>query len=66
MMVIDEADLTLSYGYQGDIEQIKNYLPRIYQGFLMSATLSEESFSIYFLTYSCFIEKISSPYPNDS
>jgi ATP-dependent RNA helicase DDX56/DBP9 len=42
MIVIDEADLTLSYGYQKDLEKIKNYLPRICQGFLMSATLSPE------------------------
>jgi len=42
MIIIDEADLTLSYGYVTDIEKIKNYLPRICQGFLMSATLSPE------------------------
>eukprot|EP01130_Rhizamoeba_saxonica_P016587 TRINITY_DN7696_c0_g1_i1.p1 TRINITY_DN7696_c0_g1~~TRINITY_DN7696_c0_g1_i1.p1 ORF type:complete len:506 (-),score=126.04 TRINITY_DN7696_c0_g1_i1:120-1637(-) len=40
MMVIDEADLTLSYGYLGDLETIKNSLPKICQGFLISATLS--------------------------
>jgi len=39
-VVVDEADLTLSFGYSKDIAEISKALPRIYQGFLMSATLS--------------------------
>lgn len=42
MVVIDEADLVMDYGYKEDMEVIKTYLPRICQGFLMSATLSDE------------------------
>jgi ATP-dependent RNA helicase DDX56/DBP9 len=42
MVVIDEADLILSYGYQDDITTISKFLPKICQGFLMSATLSPE------------------------
>lgn len=43
-LVIDEADLILSYGHDDDVRQIFNggYLPRIYQSFLMSATLTED------------------------
>lgn len=41
-VVIDEADLILSFGYSDDISEIVKSLPRIYQGFLMSATLSSE------------------------
>jgi len=40
MLVIDEADYLLSYGFESDVRQIKEYLPKILQGFLMSATLS--------------------------
>jgi len=42
ILVIDEADLVLSYGYESDIQQILQYLPKIYQCFLMSATLGTE------------------------
>jgi len=41
-LVIDEADLVLSFGYSNDIAEIVKALPRICQGFLMSATLSPE------------------------
>lgn len=41
-LVVDEADLVLSYGYAGDIAEIVKALPKICQGFLMSATLSPE------------------------
>jgi ATP-dependent RNA helicase DDX56/DBP9 len=41
-LVVDEADLVLSFGYANDVTEIMKYLPRICQGFLMSATLSPE------------------------
>jgi ATP-dependent RNA helicase DDX56/DBP9 len=41
-LVIDEADLILSYGYDEDIQQISKAIPRGVQTFLMSATLSTE------------------------
>jgi len=43
-LVIDEADLVLSFGYsiQQDILQIIKALPNIYQGYLMSATLTPD------------------------
>ncbi|CAG8477419.1 9758_t:CDS:10 [Diversispora eburnea] len=37
--VIDEADLVLSYGYEEDIQKIITYLPKIFQCYMMSATL---------------------------
>lgn len=45
-LVVDEADLLLSFGHEGAIYEIIKALPKIYQGFLMSATLSEEVDSI--------------------
>ncbi|XP_071946854.1 probable ATP-dependent RNA helicase DDX56 [Antedon mediterranea] len=42
MLVIDEADLVFSFGYESDVKAILEYLPKIYQSILMSATLSEE------------------------
>ncbi|XP_074641744.1 putative ATP-dependent RNA helicase DDX56 isoform X2 [Tubulanus polymorphus] len=42
LLVIDEADLVFSFGYENDVKQILKYLPKIFQSFLMSATLSED------------------------
>jgi ATP-dependent RNA helicase DDX56/DBP9 len=42
MLVVDEADLILSFGYSNDITEIMKSLPKTCQGFLMSATLSPE------------------------
>ena len=41
-LVIDEADLVLSYGYEDDIDTIAKTLPRGVQSFLMSATLTAD------------------------
>ncbi|KAF7983361.1 hypothetical protein HWV62_22343 [Athelia sp. TMB] len=43
-LVIDEADLILSYGHDEDIRQIFNsgFLPKLYQSFLMSATMTDD------------------------
>jgi ATP-dependent RNA helicase DDX56/DBP9 len=41
-LVIDEADLVLSYGYDDDLQRIAKALPRGLQTFLMSATLTKE------------------------
>jgi ATP-dependent RNA helicase DDX56/DBP9 len=41
-LVMDEADLILSFGYEEDVKRVVAALPRIYQGILMSATLSPE------------------------
>lgn len=41
-IAVDEADLVLSFGYSNDVAEIMTALPRICQGFLMSATLSPE------------------------
>ncbi|KAH9987765.1 P-loop containing nucleoside triphosphate hydrolase protein [Russula compacta] len=43
-LVIDEADLILSYGHDEDIRSIfsGNFLPKGYQSFLMSATMTED------------------------
>jgi ATP-dependent RNA helicase DDX56/DBP9 len=43
ILVIDEADLILSFGYSNDLQEISTTaLPRIYQGMLLSATLNPE------------------------
>lgn len=41
-LVMDEADLILSFGYEKDVDYIKSQLPKIFQGLLTSATLSPE------------------------
>ncbi|KAK6174176.1 hypothetical protein SNE40_017501 [Patella caerulea] len=42
MVVIDEADLVFSFGYEDDIKDLIKHFPKIYQAFLMSATLTDE------------------------
>lgn len=41
-LVIDEADLILSYDYKEDLESISKAIPQGVQSFLMSATLGDE------------------------
>ena len=41
-LVIDEADLVLSYGYEEDLQGLAKALPKGIQTFLMSATLTDE------------------------
>lgn len=41
-VVLDEADLVLSYGYDEDIDTIAKAMPHGVQAFLMSATLTAE------------------------
>lgn len=43
-LVIDEADLILSYGHDEDIRSIYagKFLPKVYQSFLMSATMTDD------------------------
>jgi ATP-dependent RNA helicase DDX56/DBP9 len=41
-LVVDEADLVLSYGYENDMNAISKSLPRGVQTFLMSATLTSD------------------------
>ena len=42
MIVLDEADLLLSYGFEADIRAIAGHLPNVCQAMLMSATLTED------------------------
>ncbi|RKO85649.1 P-loop containing nucleoside triphosphate hydrolase protein, partial [Blyttiomyces helicus] len=41
-LAIDEADLILSYGYDEDVRKTLGFLPKIYQSYLMSATMSSD------------------------
>lgn len=42
ILVVDEADLVLSFGYKQDIQTILSNMPKIFQGIFMSATLSAD------------------------
>lgn len=42
MVVIDEADLVFSFGYETELKQLMGHLPTICQAILASATLSED------------------------
>ncbi|XP_056287804.1 probable ATP-dependent RNA helicase DDX56 [Pseudoliparis swirei] len=42
MLVVDEADLLFSFGFEDDLKSLLCHLPKIYQSFLMSATLTED------------------------
>ncbi|KAJ9080043.1 ATP-dependent DNA/RNA helicase [Entomophthora muscae] len=39
-LVVDEADLALSFGYEKDVEAIIAFLPKMVQSFIMSATIN--------------------------
>lgn len=41
-IVVDEADLVLSYGYDEDLQNVAKVIPKGVQVFLMSATLTSE------------------------
>uniref|UniRef100_A0A8C2NCZ7 Probable ATP-dependent RNA helicase DDX56 n=1 Tax=Capra hircus TaxID=9925 RepID=A0A8C2NCZ7_CAPHI len=42
LLVIDEADLLFSFGFEEELKSLLCHLPRIYQAFLMSATFNED------------------------
>ncbi|KAM4039325.1 putative ATP-dependent RNA helicase DDX56 isoform 2-T2 [Anomaloglossus baeobatrachus] len=42
VMVIDEADLVFSFGFEEDLKSLLCQLPNIYQSYLMSATFNED------------------------
>ncbi|CAK8684063.1 unnamed protein product [Clavelina lepadiformis] len=41
-VVMDEADLLFSFGYENDLKSLLAHFPKSYQAFLMSATFSED------------------------
>jgi ATP-dependent RNA helicase DDX56/DBP9 len=41
-LIVDEADLVLSYGYANDVKSVVEKLPKTCQSLLMSATLSDD------------------------
>jgi superfamily II DNA/RNA helicase len=45
-LIIDEADLILSYGYEEDLQKLLTHLPKMHQTLLMSATLTEVSYAV--------------------
>ncbi|XP_015276596.1 PREDICTED: probable ATP-dependent RNA helicase DDX56 [Gekko japonicus] len=42
LLVLDEADLLFSFGFEDDLKKLLCHLPKIYQTFLMSATFSAD------------------------
>lgn len=46
ILVVDEADLVFSFGYEAEIKELLGYLPKIYQAVLASATLSNDVLSL--------------------
>ncbi|CAG5127606.1 unnamed protein product [Candidula unifasciata] len=42
MLVVDEADLVFSFGYEADVKELLSNFPKIYQAFMMSATLGQD------------------------
>uniref|UniRef100_A0A6J0SL63 RNA helicase n=1 Tax=Pogona vitticeps TaxID=103695 RepID=A0A6J0SL63_9SAUR len=42
ILVMDEADLLFSFGFEEDLKSLLCHLPKIYQAFIMSATFNED------------------------
>jgi superfamily II DNA/RNA helicase len=40
VLVVDEADLLFSFGYEQDVRALLNHMGPIFQSFLMSATMT--------------------------
>lgn len=61
-LVIDEADLLFSYGYEKEVKKIIEYLPSIYQSILASATLSEDVLNLkHLVLHNPVILKLQEP-----
>jgi ATP-dependent RNA helicase DDX56/DBP9 len=41
-LIVDEADLMFSLGYEADMKELLQHLPSVYQAFLTSATLNDD------------------------
>ncbi|KAK7574293.1 hypothetical protein V9T40_011484 [Parthenolecanium corni] len=62
MLVIDEADLMFSLGYENDVKDVLKYLPKVYQAVLASATISEEVISLKkLILHNAVILKLEEP-----
>lgn len=46
ILVVDEADLVFSFGYESEVKEVLSYLPNVYQATLASATLSDDVLSL--------------------
>ena len=42
ILVIDEADIMFSYGYEKELNELINHLPTSYQALMLSATISDD------------------------
>lgn len=45
-LIIDEADLMFSFGYEDEVKNLLSHLPTVYQAVLASATLSDDVISL--------------------
>lgn len=45
-LIIDEADLIFSFGYEDEVKGVLSHLPKVYQAALASATLSSDVLSL--------------------
>ncbi|KAG7218774.1 hypothetical protein INR49_019732 [Caranx melampygus] len=62
-LVVDEADLLFSFGFEADLKNLLCHLPKIYQSFLMSATLTEDVQALKeLLLHNPVMSKLQSPY----
>jgi DEAD/DEAH box helicase len=64
-LVIDEADLILSYGHDEDVRQLLkgSYLPKVHQSFLMSATMTDDVEMLKGLTLRNPVRDVGAPFP---
>lgn len=68
VLVIDEADVMFSYGYEKDLTEILSHLPKVYQAFMLSATMSDdvESLKKKFLNDPVILKLDESDLPEDN
>ncbi|KAI4458136.1 rna helicase [Holotrichia oblita] len=61
MLVIDEADLIFSFGYENEVKELLPFFPKIYQAILASATLSEDVKNLKSLVLQIITLKLNEP-----
>eukprot|EP00112_Aurelia_sp_Birch-Aquarium-sp1_P011103 Seg2341.2 transcript_id=Seg2341.2/GoldUCD/mRNA.D3Y31 product="putative ATP-dependent RNA helicase DDX56" protein_id=Seg2341.2/GoldUCD/D3Y31 len=68
MIVIDEADVMFSYGYEKDLNELLDHLPKSYQAMMLSATMSDDVKSLKkkFLTDPVILKIDDSDLPEES
>lgn len=68
MVVIDEADIMFSYGFENELNELLNHMPTSYQALMLSATISDDVTTLKkkFLTNPIILKADESDLPTEA